>query len=85
MRRLSRYVERMLRQRRPRRFVPTDDEAAVIRAAIALRAAQPEAALPRSEFVTALHRRLAERMERAGEPEAEQAPAAAPSGSRRRM
>jgi cytochrome b6-f complex iron-sulfur subunit len=85
MRQLSRYVERILRQRRPRPFVPTDDEAAVIRAAIALRAVRPEAALPRAEFVTALHGRLAERMERAGEPETGEAGPAGSPGGRRRM
>ena len=85
MRRLTRYVDRLLRQRRPPRFVPTDDETAVIRTAIALRTAQPEAALPRAEFVTALHGRLVERMERAGEPETEQAAPAGPRAGRRRM
>jgi cytochrome b6-f complex iron-sulfur subunit len=71
MRRVRRHLERLLRQRRPRPFVPTDDEAAAIRAAITLRAARPEDALPDPEFVTQLHGRLAELARRAGEPEPE--------------
>ncbi len=81
MRKVTRYVERLLRQRRPRPFVPTDEEASALSAAIALRAARPEDAIPRSEFVATLHGKLAEQAARAGEPDA-----AAPdrSGQRRR-
>ncbi|OLB66076.1 MAG: hypothetical protein AUI10_03910 [Actinobacteria bacterium 13_2_20CM_2_72_6] len=59
MRRATRYVERLLRGRRPRPFHVDDDEAAVLRTAIDLRVAQAPASAPRPEFVTALHRRLA--------------------------
>jgi len=69
MRNVTRYVERLLRQRRPRPFIPTDDEAEALTAAITLRAARPEQAIPRGEFVTALHRRLADEAARAGEAE----------------
>jgi cytochrome b6-f complex iron-sulfur subunit len=58
-RKVTRYVDRLLRQRRPRPFVPTDEQAGALRAAIALRAARAEDAAPRAEFVAALHRRLA--------------------------
>lgn len=71
MRRVSRYVEDLLRGRRPRRFVPTDDETDALRAAIELRGAQPESAIPRPEFLTALRGRLAEQAALAGEPDPE--------------
>jgi nitrite reductase/ring-hydroxylating ferredoxin subunit len=59
---LRRYVDDLLRGRRPKPFAPDDFEAAQIRTAIELRAAgQPDAA-PRQEFLTDLHRRLAEQM-----------------------
>jgi len=62
---LRRYVDDLLRGRRPRAFAPDDFEAAQIRTAIELRAARqgPDAgAAPRQEFLTDLHRRLAEQM-----------------------
>src|SRR3954468_18824527 len=58
-RRLRRYVEDLLRGRRPRPFPADADEAADIRTAIALRAARPGSGTPSEEFVTGLHRRLA--------------------------
>ena len=57
--RLRRYVEDLLRGRRPRPFPADTDEAADIRTAIALRAARPGSGTPSEEFVTGLHRRLA--------------------------
>jgi cytochrome b6-f complex iron-sulfur subunit len=81
MRRINSYLDRLLRQRRPRPFVPTDDEAAALRAAIALRSAQAESSIPRAEFVTGLRARLAEQAGRTGEPEPEPAPA----GNRRHL
>ena len=58
-RRLRRYVEDLLRGRRPRPFPADERQAAEVRAAIALRAARPGGGAPREDFVAALHRRLA--------------------------
>ena len=60
---LRRYVDDLLRGRRPKPYRPDDFEAAQIRAAIDLRAARPGAGAPRQEFLTDLHRRLAAQME----------------------
>ncbi|CPR13412.1 rieske (2Fe-2S) domain-containing protein [Mycobacterium bohemicum DSM 44277] len=62
---LRRYVDDLLRGRRPKAFEPDDFEAAQIRTAIELRAARPGPdadAEPRPEFLSGLHRRLAEQM-----------------------
>jgi Rieske Fe-S protein len=62
---LRRYVDDLLRGRRPKPFAPDDFEAAQIRTAIELRAARqgPDAGdAPSQEFLTDLHRRLAEQM-----------------------
>lgn len=60
---LRRYVDDLLRGRRPKAFAPDDFEAAQIRTAIELRAArQDEDDTPRQEFLTDLNRRLAEQM-----------------------
>lgn len=59
---LRRYVDDLLRGRRPRPFAPDDFEAAQLRTAIELRAARDGGDAPRREFVTDLHRRLAEQM-----------------------
>jgi cytochrome b6-f complex iron-sulfur subunit len=80
---LRRYVDDLLRGRRPKPFAPDDFEAAQIRTAIELRAARegPDAeAAPSPEFLTDLHRRLAEQM--AGTP-AE--PASKPNTTRRQV
>jgi cytochrome b6-f complex iron-sulfur subunit len=74
MRQISRYVDDLLRGRRPRRFVPTDDESDALRAAIELRNAQPETAIPRPEFLAELRGRLAEQAALAGEGEPEPTP-----------
>ena len=58
-RRLRRYVEDLLRGRRPRPFPADEHQAAEVRAAIALRAARPGSGAPREDFVATLHRRLA--------------------------
>src|SRR5258707_8048490 len=60
---LRRYVDDLLRGRRPKPYRLDDFEAAQIRAAIDLRAARPGADAPRQEFLTDLHRRLAAQME----------------------
>jgi cytochrome b6-f complex iron-sulfur subunit len=57
MRGLCRYIKDLLRERRPRPFAADVADAAVLRAAVALRAARPDSA-PSEEFVEALHRRL---------------------------
>jgi cytochrome b6-f complex iron-sulfur subunit len=56
---LTRYVEDLIRSRRPRRFKASEDDAAMVRAAITLRAARPGSGEPTDEFVTALHKKLA--------------------------
>jgi len=58
-RRLSGFVDALLGNRRPRPFAPEPGDVEAMRAAIELRAAQPGASLPRSEFVADLHHRLA--------------------------
>ncbi|OBJ17732.1 Rieske (2Fe-2S) protein [Mycobacterium colombiense] len=59
---LRRYVDDLLRGRRPRPFAPDDFEAAQLRTAIELRAAREGGDAPRQEFLTDLHRRIAEQM-----------------------
>ena len=59
---LRRYVDDLLRGRRPKPFAPDDFEAAQIRTAIELRAAGQGVDAPREEFLDDLHRRLAEQM-----------------------
>ncbi|WP_102418722.1 Rieske (2Fe-2S) protein [Mycobacterium sp. 4858] len=59
---LRRYVDDLLRGRRPRPFAPDDFEAAQLRTAIELRAAGRRDQAPRQEFLDDLHRRLAEQM-----------------------
>ncbi len=59
---LRRYVDDLLRGRRPKPFQPDDFEAAQIRTAIELRAAGQGGDAPRPEFLDDLHRRLAEQM-----------------------
>jgi cytochrome b6-f complex iron-sulfur subunit len=80
---MRRYVDDLLRGRRPKPFASDDFEAAQIRTAIELRAARqvPDAdAAPRPEFLDDLHRRLAEQM--AGTPAQ---PATKPNATRRQV
>jgi cytochrome b6-f complex iron-sulfur subunit len=56
---LRRYVEDLLRGRRPSGFAATEDDVAPLRTAITLRAARPGDDAPRTEFVDALQQRLA--------------------------
>ncbi len=65
---LRRYIDDLLRGRRPKPFRPDDFEAAQIRTAIDLQAARPESDAPRPEFLTDLHRRLAAQQDGAGRP-----------------
>ncbi len=59
---LRKYIDDLLRGRRPKAFVPDDFEAAQIRTAIELRAARPGSDAPREEFLDDLHIRLAQQM-----------------------
>ncbi len=59
MRGITRYVEDLLRSRRPRAFRASADDAAMARIAITLRSARPGSGAPTEEFVTGLHKRLA--------------------------
>src|SRR5215471_17370526 len=56
---IRRFVDDLLRLRRPRGFRATPEDVAVARTAITLRAARPGSGAPREEFVTGLHKRLA--------------------------
>lgn len=76
MRGIARYVEDLLRSRRPRRFQASTDDADLARASVILRAARPGGGAPREEFVTELHRRLATELD---------PPVPASAISRRRM
>jgi len=78
--RISSYIDRLLRQRGPRPFVPTDEEADALRAAIALRAAERDGAMPRPDFVADLRVKVAEQVARTGEsePEVNRAPTGRP-------
>jgi cytochrome b6-f complex iron-sulfur subunit len=65
---LRRYVDDLLRGRRPKPFQPDDFEAAQIRTAIDLQAARLGSDAPREEFLTDLRRRLAAQADRAVQP-----------------
>lgn len=56
--RLNAFVEALLRNRRPKKFKPDADDADAMRAAIELRASQPDEARPRPDFVSDLRRQL---------------------------
>ena len=57
-----RFVADLLRGRRPRSFRAQDTDLDELRAAIMLRSAQPGSGVPREEFVTDLHQRLADQL-----------------------
>ncbi|WP_195166158.1 Rieske (2Fe-2S) protein, partial [Mycobacteroides abscessus] len=59
---LRRYVDDLLRGRRPKSFRPDDFEAAQIRTAIELRASRPGDDAPSQEFLAELGRRLVEQI-----------------------
>lgn len=59
MRGINRYVEDLVRSRRPRRFRASEDDIATVRTAITLRVARPGTGEPAEEFVTALRKKLA--------------------------
>jgi nitrite reductase/ring-hydroxylating ferredoxin subunit len=66
---VHRYVEDLLRGRRPRGFAPDDFEAAQLRTAIDLNATRDGADEPRQDFLDDLHRRLAEQLDDETRPE----------------
>ncbi|CAO5146575.1 putative iron sulphur protein (Secreted protein) [Frankia sp. AiPs1] len=61
-----RFVEDLLRGRRPRPFAASPQDAAELRTAITLRASAPGADAPSSDFLADLHRRLAAGMDAEG-------------------
>jgi cytochrome b6-f complex iron-sulfur subunit len=65
---LRRYVDDLLRGRRPKPFRPDDFEAAQIRTAIDLQAARLGSDAPRQEFLTDLRHRLAAQLDGASPP-----------------
>src|SRR5207253_2097179 len=67
-RRLADFVESLRRNRRPKAFTPDADDVDAMRAAIDLNNAQPGAALPSAEFVSDLHRRLADQLDETDAP-----------------
>jgi nitrite reductase/ring-hydroxylating ferredoxin subunit len=60
---LRRYLDDLMRNRKPKGFVPDDFEAAQMRTAIDLQAARPGADEPRPEFLADLHSRLAAQLD----------------------
>jgi cytochrome b6-f complex iron-sulfur subunit len=62
-RRVAAFVESLRRNRRPKAFTPEPDDIDAMRAAIELNNAQPGASLPRAEYVSDLHRRLADQLD----------------------
>ncbi len=65
---LRRYIDDLLRGRRPKPFRPDDFEAAQIRTAIDLQAARQDSDTPRPEFLDDLRRRLAAQQDSAERP-----------------
>jgi cytochrome b6-f complex iron-sulfur subunit len=59
MRGITRYIEDLVRSRRPRRFRASEEDAGIARTAITLRTARLGSGEPAEEFVTALHKKLA--------------------------
>jgi cytochrome b6-f complex iron-sulfur subunit len=62
-RRVSAFIDSPRRNRRPKPFTPEPDDVEVMRAAIELNNAEPGAGIPRPEFVSDLHRRLAAQLD----------------------
>jgi hypothetical protein len=59
-RKMSAFLDALATRRRPRGFRATPDDAAVLRTAIELTTARPDEAAPDPEFVSRLHRELAD-------------------------
>jgi cytochrome b6-f complex iron-sulfur subunit len=73
-RRLSSFIDALLRNRRPREFKADPEDAQAVRSAIELRAAEPGADEPTDEFVRDLQQRLQERVGPSAVPSAATAP-----------
>ncbi|HXJ63251.1 MAG TPA: hypothetical protein VNN79_05815, partial [Actinomycetota bacterium] len=90
-RRLSSFIDALLRNRRPRGFKADPEDAQAIRSAIELRAPKPGADEPTDEFVRDLQQRLRERVGPSAVPSAAPAPGEGAQGdgartlSRRRL
>jgi nitrite reductase/ring-hydroxylating ferredoxin subunit len=67
-RRVTAFVDSLRRNRRPKPFTPDAEDIEVMRAAIELNNADPEAARPRPEFVSDLHRRLSDQLDQSDAP-----------------
>jgi nitrite reductase/ring-hydroxylating ferredoxin subunit len=83
-----RFVADLLRGRRPRSFRARDTDVDELRAAIMLRSARPGSGIPREEFVTDLHQRLADQMagkSTTAEAEPVRSPRLVVDGTRRRL
>ena len=80
---VRRFVNGLLQGRRIERARPDDVEAQEMKTAIELRAARTGSDSPREDFVTDLHRRLADQMGDA--PQAESRSSWGPSGTRRQV
>jgi cytochrome b6-f complex iron-sulfur subunit len=65
VRRVTAFVESLRRNRRPKAFTPEPDDVDAMRAAIELNNAAPGAGLPDADFVSDLHRRLADQLDEA--------------------
>ncbi len=61
--RVARFVDDLLRGRRPRRFTASQDEAEAMAAAAGLVAARSGADLPDKAALDRIHRRLSERLD----------------------
>jgi cytochrome b6-f complex iron-sulfur subunit len=63
MRGITRYIEDLVRSRRPRRFRVREEDIGIARTAITLRTARLGSGEPTDEFVTTLHKKLAAELE----------------------
>jgi len=75
MRGLTRFVEDLLRGRRPKPVRLDEQDAEALRVAIELSAARPGADVPRPEFIAGLHHRLSEALDAPTAPASEVSPA----------
>jgi hypothetical protein len=71
-RRLAAFVDALAAGRRPKHFRAKPEDAAIVRTAIALRAAQPGESNPSEQFVSDLYERLADQAETRIAPEGRQ-------------
>jgi hypothetical protein len=78
---LGAFVEAILGDRRPKSFRASPEDAEVLRVAIALRAGRPGGGRPDQEFMTGLHRELAEQADELRRVEDDAAPQQVPRAS----